>query len=274
MFLPSFSFLLFSLSIAVRSQDLSALALSRPEAWEGRVHGNTTIERNLIIKNGVLSAEKLAPLYIFSKAALPIEAGTTAVLRGKFRVETTFPKDAKFFFAIACYDRAGRMIQGANVKGVIGSESVLLSDAPEGTRQLCIRDASGWLKKSGSVAAFHCQNEYLDLPNFNLSPAVTHIMQQENGWIVTLRHPMKTAIPAGTRVRQHIGAAYLYAASSQKLSTERKEFSKTFQGIAFNPANQAENAFHPGTASAKIVIFTTGQPADLQMQDVELSPIK
>lgn len=274
MFLSCFCFLLFSLSFAVCSQDLQAKTLSRPESWQGRVHGNTTVERNLIMKNGVLSTEKLAPLYIFSKEALPIEAGTTLALKGKFRVETTFPKDAKFFFAVACYDRSGRLIQGANVKGVIGSESVLLNDAPAGARQLCIRDASGWLKKPGSVAAFHCQDEYLDLPNFNLSPTITHIMLQENGWMVTLRHPINKAIPAGTRLRQHIGAAYLYAASSQNLTTEWKEFSKTFQGIAFNPANLPESAFHPGTASVKIVIFTTGQPVDLQIQDVELSPIK
>lgn len=254
------------------SEEAIAISPSKLEDWAGRKVGKKILEKNLLLKDGVLASSADQLLYVLTAASLPIEATGTYLFEGKLSLpEAT--KKSKVYFGVACYDASDRMIQGANAKPVEGSESVLLADAPAGSRQLLVEDSSKWLRRSGSVVAFNCLENYSDLPNFDLSPSVTHIEKEDKGWTVTLRSPLRKTFAAGNKIRQQVGASYIYITADRKQELGWTIYSKTFQGIGVVNAGKADMTLPPGTVKAKIVVFSTGEPTEIQIKDVLLKQI-
>ena len=208
------------------------------------------------------------PLYVFSAKSFPVKEDGKYVLSGKFRKNSKSTGSAELFFGIACYDGDGKHIQGSNVCAVSNTETELIAAAQKGDRVLKVKNASSWEKRSGSVVAFATKPGYADLPNWNISPVVTHIEKAGEDWEITFRLPLRKDYPAGTGIRQQIGGAYIYAVSSQTLSENWSEVSKSFNGIG-------PGELWSGTKSVKIVIFgTIGKPAGICMKDVTFKEIK
>ena len=103
----------------------------------------------------------------------------------------------------------GRRIYSINVNPVPGSDTVLLSPAYKGKKELHIKNKAWILQKGRTfVAVFGTKPDHSDLPNFSVSTnrnQVVKLTPKEDGsCIAELRQPLNRNWNAGTPLRLHV----------------------------------------------------------------------
>lgn len=155
-------------------------------------------------------------------------------------------KAAPFFAGLQSYDKNKKPISGDNVRSFDGTLTTITADALKGERVLQVENASAY--KKGWVLALNAKEDYSDLPNRNLIGGV----QKINGNELTLSKPLKNDVPAGTKLRQHIGGWQYNLSHGDKAPAQWKEYSCIINGR--NNKNGENNKFWPGTEYVQIVI--------------------
>ena len=234
--------------------------------WQGRPRKNNSkiTEQNGIVKVG--GAEAIAMTSRF----FDVKDGNKYKITGAVRI----PKGTqRFYFGIICYDKNGKQIQGGEAVPFIGTDTVLAKAVKAGDRVILVKDASKWKKRAGTVVAFNVKNGYADLPNRDLSRGpVTHIEKAADGknWEITLRLPFRKDYPAGTRIRQQSGAAYVYLLSGVKVTKQWQEISLTADCSLMSFANKFKKGLYPGTVKIRFVAFVQGSGAEFELKNLEI----
>lgn len=242
-------------------------AADAPDDWTGR-DGKPS---NLRAGTDCLSvADPAKEFYVFSAKPLPVHPDGKYQLTGTFRRTENNKNVPRLYFGIAMYDGNGKWMNGFQSCPLEGTHTELAAPAKKGDRVLKLRDASAW-KKQASAIAFGAKADFSDLPNRNISPAITHIEKSSDTWEVTLRHPLGKDHPAGTPVRQQSGPPYLYVRAGAPLDGEWKTFTS---GIIGGPGLGRDRLWK-GTAAVKVVIFSAGgQKAGMDLKEIVLKEIK
>ncbi len=161
------------------------------------------------------------------------------------------------YIGLAMYTGNKRSIQRPYVTVEKGTITELAAAVKAGDKVLKIKDCSKWNvgKIRSTQVAFSVNEDYSDLPNFNVSNLAVKLRKKANIYELTLRSPVKRDYPAGTRIRQHYaGGGYQYCAASNKIAPSRwKKYSAVVRGIAKYGAPDTQ--FWPGTRYVRIVVI-------------------
>lgn len=218
--------------------------------WIGMVKLNTDVKRS-----GDSSFELYGkyPTELISSRMFPIDMDKTYVLSAWLRsLNADSPASASF--GMRMYDKDKHPIVIANVCVRPGTETTLSADAAQGATELLVTKNPEWLKTQYSAIAFNIQDNYQDLPNFNVSPQVEKMVDEENQYRVILKGPLKKDYPAGTKIRLHApwGAPFYWVAQDW-IPAEWKEFSTTMKGEA--QSGTPTDKFWKGTKYVRIFVW-------------------
>ena len=233
--------------------------------WTGRDNkpSNLTAGANGLNING-------KEFYVFSTKSFPVKPDSKYVLSGTFRRTEGNKGNTPLYFGIAMYDKNGKWMNGFQACPIKDSQTELTAPAKKGDRVLKLKNASAWVKRA-SAAAFGAKADFSDLPNYDISPAITHIEKTGDEWEVTLRYPLNREYAAGTAVRQQSGPPYIYVRAGVPLNDEWQ----TFTSSVIHGPGVGGNRFWQGTDSVKIVMFgSIGKPAEISMKNIEFKEIK
>ncbi len=241
------------------------LTLSSAE-WQGRPRKNNSkiTEQNGIVKVG--GAEAMA----MTVRAYDVKVGNKYKITGAVRI----PKGKqRFYFGMMCYDKNGKQIQGGEAVPVLGTETELVKAVKAGDRVILVKDASKWRKSGGTSVAFNVKKGYADLPNRDLSRGpVTHIEKAADGknWEITLRLPFRKDYPAGTRIRQQAGSAYVYLLSGINVNDQWQNIAVTADCTLMSPANKFKKGLFPGTHKIRFIALIQGPRAEFELKNLEI----
>lgn len=161
------------------------------------------------------------------------------------------------YIGLAMYTARKQSIQRPNVTIQKGTITELAAAVKAGDRVLKIKDCSKWNteKLRMTQVAFGANEDYSDLPNFNVSNLAFRLIKKGAIYELFLRSPIKRDYPAGTKIRQHYaGGGYQYCAASDKTAPKRwTKYSAVVKGLAKYGA--PDNQFWPGTKYVKIVVI-------------------
>ena len=149
------------------------------------------------------------------------------------------------------FDKNGRQITSSHVGAINGTLTIVAEDAPKGATVVKLKDGSKY-RKGSAVLAFDAKEDFSDLPNFNISSSVKSIAKQGDVWEITLVSPLKKDIKAGTPVREHGQAGYLYVASPG-VKAEPVSKTGTVKGIA--ASGWGGGKWPAGAATARFLIL-------------------
>ena len=149
------------------------------------------------------------------------------------------------------YNKDGKQITSSHVGARKDTLTTVVEDAPKGATVIKLKDASKF-RKASAVIALDAKEDFSDLPNFNITPAVKDIAKEGDIWVITLNSPLKKDIKAGTQVREHGQGGYLYVAS---IGAKADPIAKTgiVKGIA--TSGWGGGKWPAGTASARFLIL-------------------
>ena len=149
------------------------------------------------------------------------------------------------------FDKDGKQITSAHVGALKGTQTTVAEDAPKGATVIKLKDASKY-RKPAAVLAFDAKEDFSDLPNYNISPAIKNIAKQGDVWEITLSSPLKTDIKAGTAVREHGQAGYLYT-FTPSVKAEPVARTSSVNGIA--QSGWGGGKWPAGAATARFLIL-------------------
>lgn len=143
-------------------------------------------------------------------------------------------QSGKLYLGFINYDSNNRKISSVEVNGFPGTFTVLTESAPAGSQMLKIKDASKWNRKNRwSSVALNAAADGSDLPNQNVASIIPDSIVQKDGfWEVKLTAPLKTAVAAGSGVRQHFSSYSYQFLAKPVLSKELKNYSGESHGAS------------------------------------------
>ena len=162
-------------------------------------------------------------------------------------------------FGLTMYNADKKVIHRTAVWVMPGTETELIAEAPKGTMEIFVKDASAWNKRRTvrSQVAFNAKADLSDLPNFEYTSLVSRVKRADdgNGWVVKFDRPLPKAYPAGTIVRQHnYGASLDCCLAWRAVPAEWTSYSAELKGTAAlgtAPGNQ----FWPGTKFVSVYLM-------------------
>ena len=162
--------------------------------------------------------------------------------------------DGKSSWILVGYDvfnKDGKQITSSHVGALKGTLTTVAEDAPKGSTVVKLKDGSKY-RKAAAVLAFDAKEDFSDLPNFDVSPAIKDIANKGDVWEITLSSPLKKDIKAGTAVREHGQGGYLYVAS---IGAKEASIAKSgaVKGIA--TSGWGGGKWPAGTATARFLIL-------------------
>ena len=246
-----------------------------PSEWEGMVKINTEITHS---GKGSFELYGKYPTEVISKQMIPIDMNKSYIMSCKLRsLDSQFPASA--FFGLRMYDENKRQIYWNNEAVIPATETTLTTDAKEGTKELSVVPNPLWLKSKRPAIAFNVQDAYEDLPNFEVSPEIAKISDEEDEYKITLKTPLKKSYPAGTKIRLHstYGAPFCWAARGW-IPQEWKEFSHTMKGES--EKGTPGDKFWKGTKYVRIFVWfgnydkIPDEKARLLADDISLAAIE
>lgn len=222
-----------------------------PEEWSGPVKRDSD----------ALSAA--GRQFLTAKKFLATEKGKHYRLSGEFKTaDGTVPNQV--LFGIMCFDQNRKVIADLHVNAIKNTDTVLAEDAPVGSQKIKIKNGSNW--KKGRFIQFNSLPDRSDLPNRNILPGTCRRIFQRDGYAeVTLSEPIKSALSAGTGLRQTVQGGYLYAGGIFRSSTQWKKHAGVIK------------EFWPGTAFVKIIILanydgSVSGESILLFKNIQLTP--
>ncbi|MFA6716859.1 MAG: hypothetical protein WCS27_15880 [Victivallaceae bacterium] len=159
----------------------------------------------------------------------------------------------------------------------------LTGEAKVGDTVLKVADCSQWdMKKlTRTAVAFNAEEDFSDLPNFNLSSPIAKLKKKAGVYEITLKNPLKKTYPAGTKISQHYNYNWgggMYCAASRKLTPkEWTDYSAVVKGTA--KCGAPGKQFWPGTKYVRVVFllnFRDPKDSDCQtlVDDISFSLIE
>ena len=210
---------------------------NNPEKWTGKVEFAPDHARN----NGpcfVLYGPYPTPL-IYNQY-IPIDPGKSYTFKVKFRtLDAALP--ASGYMGFELYDAKKRKITYRNVVSV----------------DLKLSEVISAKKVKKLQVAFNAKEDFSDIPNFDISPAIKNAEKDENGNLrLELVRPLTKDYPAGTTLRFHspYGAPMYYLASGWMPAGEGKECTAVLNGI-FDKSGAPNNKFWKGTVYARPFVW-------------------
>lgn len=210
---------------------------------------------------------------------IPIDATKNYRLSGMLR-SLDDNKRSVACFGITMYDVNRKPIYKTAVWVIPGTETELVTDAPKGTMELLVKDASKWNKRRTvrSQVAFNAKTDLSDLPNFAYTSLVSRVKRADDGknWIVKFDRPLPQAYPAGTIVRQHnYGASLDCCLAWRAVPATWTKYSAEIKGTA-TLGTAPNNQFWQGTKYVSIYIFNDAgrKDAALEFDDIVFEEIK
>ena len=121
-------------------------------------------------------------------------------------------KPSLSYMGFVNYDTKGRVINYFNADGK-GALTELAEPCKITDMVVKVKDGSKWKTSTSPrvIIAFDAKGDGSDLPNFNLSPAISKIEKKNDLYEIVLAAPAGKSYPAGTGVREHMdGDNYQY----------------------------------------------------------------
>ena len=168
--------------------------------------------------------------------------------------------DGKSSWILVGYDvfnKDGKQITSSHVGVLKDTLTSVVEDAPKGATVIKLKDASKY-RKAAAVLAFDAKEDFSDLPNFDISPAVKDIAKKDDVWEITLSSPLKKDIKAGTAVREHGMGGYLYVATPN-VKADPVSRTGTVKGIS--KSGWLGSQWPAGTATARFLILVNWHAA-------------
>lgn len=216
-------------------------------AWEGEKEYHADGGRN---GGAAFELTKLNG-YVISPEWIPVDSKKTYRLEGYFR-SLSSETPASAYFGIIMYDAQKRPIPLKSVLAYTNTPNKLAEDAKKRATSLIVANATGWADIPNCAIAFGAQDDFSDLPNFQVSSKVVSYSQRKEGdFEVLLSGPLDRDYPAGTPIRLHSPwGTYLYQIADEWTPTEWTRYTKTLHGEALHGA--PTNQFWPGTRFIRV----------------------
>ena len=251
------SFLIF-LTLSLFSGTVFAVEVYRAQGtgdWDGRPP---------VSADGVFQGKANAR-YIAMKS-FKVVPGKEYTVSGEFRLLNE-SKPGAFFFGTMPMNADGKRIETQYHRkdpGVVLAE--LAAPAAAGAKEIIIKKAPKWENSKNCPVALNAADDDSDIPNFNTAICKA-VNVSGNNLILTLATPLKTDLPAGTKVRRHrFGASFIYTSTGGKKLTDQWQ---TFSGrYSFD---KGICRWVPGTAQACVVILPAGKTGTLEFRNVTVT---
>ena len=217
--------------------------------------GDFVQAKQVTCENGVFAFKGKGTLE--STAFIKVNPDKKYRISGEFRArEGTVP--ARLYFGFEPCDAGGQRIRPQHIHVISGSQTVTAADAKKGDKNLTVLKAAWDAKTPYSHVALHAEDNLFDLPNYDVLPVARGGVQAEGDTLkIALAAPLKTDLPAGTKVRQHLdGDGYIYCAGKSFLKEQWEARSGVVSG--FTNDVRSDKQFWPGTAKVRILILATG----------------
>ena len=219
-----------------------------PAKWQGMVKINTERMRS---GKGCFELDKYTSGGIESEL-IPVDFTKTYRL-SCFMRSLDGANPASGDFGLMMYDQNKRPITYMNVCVVKDSETVLAAPVVKDSRDLRIDGNPKWLGVSNwcGRVAFNIKDHYADLPNFECSPQIEKVVEENKQCKIVLREPLNGNYPAGTKVRLHsFYNAPLYGIAWGWMPAGWEQFSATIKGEA--PVGTPATSFWRGTRFVRV----------------------
>ena len=249
---------------AVGAEEL--FTLNEPEAWRS--------VKDFVKTEDGLQIARAAMLH--SKPNFQVNPKKKYKLTMKVRRAPGSPPSHFYAVFLPATDE-GATIRMNQVTAVAKSEGTLVAEVKKGFTTLQIKPENPryWSAGSGRVVCFNAADDMSDLPNTALSDGIAKVEVKDGIAEVTLRRPMRFDVPAGTKVRIHVGGAYIYVIQAAPVPENWTEYSGEVSGIAPGWSNKH---FPVGTASAAVSIMAnwnvpSGTATQVQIKDVKVEEL-
>ena len=134
--------------------------------------------------------ETQAPAIVTAQKCVEVNPAKTYILSGEFKAAG---QGTGLYFGIISYDEDMQDMKAQNINAFENTLTELSQPAKAGSRTIKVRSAANWKAVPANFfAAFNADENFKDLPNFNLLP-VKAINENE----ITLGAPLSKAIPPG-----------------------------------------------------------------------------
>lgn len=217
--------------------------------------------------------ETQAPAIVTAQKCVEVNPAKTYILSGEFKAAG---QGTGLYFGIISYDEDMQEIKAQNINAFENTLTELSEPAKAGSRTIKVRSAANWKAVPANFfAAFNADENFKDLPNFNLLP-VKAINENE----ITLGAPLSKAYPAGTKIRMHrAGSGWTYCAAANKpLSVEWTTFTGKIKGSGFHrKGGEFYDRFRPGTRLVvpALTLRNTGkEPVKVFFRNLKLEEMK
>lgn len=222
-----------------------------PAEWTGKVQLNKEFKHS-----GEFSFETYGdyPTRTDFREFIPIDPESTYTLSAYMR-SLDPAKPASAYLGLYMFDQDKRLIAIKNVAVFPETESVLVNDAVESAQEIIVRYNPNYSDYENAAVAFNIEDDYGDLPNYDISPRVKAFSPEENGSLkITLTAPLKKSYPAGSKVRLHSpwGAPFYWGVQGW-MPGEWEKFSIFLKGIA--DSGTPKDKFWKGTKYVKPFIW-------------------
>lgn len=246
-----------SLALLALGMSAQTLEFNKPEDWNWNKGA---------FKDGVLTYQD--QWRIVSTKMTKIEPTAQYTLRFKVKGPADPSKPLNVVGAFAVYDADKREIQPYEVIYVKGTETELAAPAAVGDTVLHLKDASKWRKTARSIA-FNVKDDLSDLPNREVLPVCIHEITAKDGtYEATLKTPMNKALPAGTRVRQHIYSSPLFV-FRKPVPCEWTGMSGSLSGISDGKNPNHTGKWWPGSVYFRPMVLVSPKTKDaIEFKDI------
>ena len=248
----------------VYAQDID---LATPESWS-----NPAVIKS--VEDGILEISGRRGLY--SKEIFKIDPAKTYKITGEIRQTEGEPSITHIGFIPL--DENKKHLTALNFNIRPNTDTEIVADCKADDTVMMVKDASKWGKVLiHERVALNTKEDYSDLPNKDyINVKIEEIKKDGDAWMVIFSAPIKKEVTAGTKIRLHRGAGYIYTGGSNR-TTSGEDWKKIDGSITGHGKYGFSNykAWPPGTAYARFVVlanYNKGE-ATLQMKNFKIEVV-
>lgn len=239
----------------VYAQDID---LGTPESWN-----NPKIIKS--IEGGILEVNGRHNMQ--SKELFKVDPAKSYRITGEFR-QTEGEKNVTHIGFIP-YDENKKHLTALNFNIRPNTDTEIVADCKADDTVMMVKDASKWGKVLiHERVALNTKEDYSDLPNQNyVNVKIEEIKKDGDAWMIVFDGPIKKTATAGTKIRLHSSAGYIYTGGSNPLvaGEEWKKAGGTIKGHT-QYGFGGYKAWPPGTAYARFVVLANYNKGEATLQ--------
>lgn len=185
--------------MATYAQSVDLVDSNDPSKWEGLVVVNSEVKHS---KENSFELYGKYPTELITKDMIAVDMDKAYTLSAWLRtLDSALPACGNI--GLRMYDKDKREIKIANVDAFANTESRLVGDVVQGAKEFLIEKNPLYLEIKTVSIAFNAKDDYSDLPNFDISPRVSKVVDLGENYKVILSSPMPKSYKAGTKIRLH-----------------------------------------------------------------------